>query len=73
MNWIKRYIHQEYEDFWTDILDEKLGVDINNREKILSYGSEYFTRILDEPWESQVIKKHGSQPTKFLERLCNLP
>ena len=56
MNWIKRYIHQEYDDFWTKILDVKLGVDINNREKILSYGSEYFTKILDEPWESQFIK-----------------
>ena len=28
-NWIKRYIFQGYDDFWTDILDEILGVTIN--------------------------------------------
>ena len=29
MNWIKRYVHQEYDDYWTSILDKKLGVDIS--------------------------------------------
>ena len=45
-NWIKRYIFEKYDDYWTDILDNELGVNIGTRQKILSYGSEYFTSIL---------------------------
>ena len=32
-NWIKRYIFEKYDDYWTDILDAELGVNINNRKK----------------------------------------
>lgn len=73
MNWIKRYIHQEYEDYRTNILDAKLGVDKKNREKILSYGSEYFTKILDEQWESQVIKNMVVNLQNFLRDFVTCP
>ena len=55
-NWIKRYIFQGYDDFWTDILDEVLGVTINTCKNILQYGSEFFNHILQQDWESDQLK-----------------
>ena len=46
LNWIKCYIINKYNDFWADLLDEILGVTINTRHKILLFGSEYFTPII---------------------------
>ena len=56
-NWIKRYIFHGYDDFWTDILDEVLGVNINTRKNILLYGSEYFNSIIQQDWESDQLKE----------------
>ena len=55
-NWIKRYIFHRYDDYWTDILDEVLGVNINNRKNILYYGSEYFNHIIQQDWESDQLR-----------------
>ena len=46
MNWFKRYINNEYEDYWTKILDQHLNISVSNRKKILKYGSEYFSPII---------------------------
>ena len=73
MNWLKRYINLKYEDFWTDILDKKLGVNKNNREMILSYGSEYFTKIIERQWESQVIKSMIANLQTFLREFVTSP
>ena len=73
MNWLKRYINLHYEDFWTDILDKKLGVNKNNREKILSFGSEYFTKIIQGQWESQVIKNMIVNLQSFLREFVTKP
>ena len=56
-NWIKRYIFHSYDDFWTDILDEVLGVNINTRKNILHYGSEYFNHIIQQDWESDQLRE----------------
>ena len=37
-NWIKRYIFEKYDDYWTDILDAELGVNVNNRKKYCHMG-----------------------------------
>ena len=55
-NWIKRYVILKYNDYWTDILDDKLGVTINTCHKILSFGSEYFTTIIQSHWESNELR-----------------
>ena len=34
-NWIKHYVIHKYNNYWTDILDKKLGVTINTHHKIL--------------------------------------
>ena len=73
MNWIKRYIHLKYEDFRTEILDKRLGVDKNNRKKILSYGSEYFTKIIEGQWESHVIKSMIVNLQTFLREFVTSP
>ena len=46
MNWLKRYINHRYDDYWTTILDEHLGVSPSNRKKIINYDSEYFTPLI---------------------------
>ena len=56
-NWIKRYIFHGYDDFWTDILDEILGVTINTRKNILQYGSEFLNHIIQQDWESDQLKE----------------
>ena len=55
-NWIKRYIFHKYDDYWTNILDEALGVNINNHQNILYYGSEYFNQIIQQTWESDQLR-----------------
>ena len=56
-NWIKRYIFHGYDDFWTDILDEILGVTINTHKNILQYGSEFLNHIIQQDWESDQLKE----------------
>ena len=46
MNWLKRYINNNYDDYWTKILDQHLNVTVSNRKKILNYGSEYFSPLI---------------------------
>ena len=55
-DWIKRYIFKKYDNYWTDILDTELGVNIGTCQKILFYGSEYFTSILQHNWESNELR-----------------
>ena len=55
--------------FWI----KKLGVNKNNREKILSYGSEYFTKIIQGQWESQVIKSMIVNLQSFLREFVTKP
>ena len=39
-NWIKHYVIDKYDDFWTDILDKKFGILKMSYRKSLSFGSE---------------------------------
>ena len=73
MNWLKLHINLQYEDFWTNLLDKKLRVNKNNREKILSFGSEYFTKIIQGQWESQVIKNMIVNLQSFLREFVTKP
>ena len=40
--WAKRYTTNEYEDYWTDLLDDLLNVTLASRKTILRWGSEQF-------------------------------
>ena len=43
-----RYICQNYDDFWTSILDQILNVDKNTRKKILKWGPKEFNRPIEK-------------------------
>merc|ERR1711891_133950 len=47
INWMHRYICQNYDDFWTSILDQFLNVDKNSRKSILKWGPEEFGTPLE--------------------------
>ena len=59
----------KYEDYWTDILDDKLGVTLNTCYKILSCGSEYFTSIIHGQWESNELRNLNVRLQEFLRFL----
>ena len=42
LNWMKRYISEQYKDYWTEILDNLLEVSPTTRSEILKWGSERF-------------------------------
>ena len=47
LSWIRRYALNKINDHWCDIIDTLCGIeDINDRKKILSWGSEYFTEAI---------------------------
>ena len=48
INWMHRYICQNYDDFWTSILDQFLNVDKNTRRNILKWGPEEFNRPIEK-------------------------
>ena len=72
-NWIKRYIFQQYDDYWTDILDDELGVNINNNKKLSYYGSEYFTPIIQRNWESDELRNIVSTLQELLREFVTDP
>ena len=43
LNWMKRYISENYNNHWTEILDSLLEVSPTTRGEILKWGSEKFT------------------------------
>ena len=47
LNWIKRYTTNEYNDYWTDLLDELLQVTLATRKTILRWGSEPFSPAIN--------------------------
>lgn len=55
-NGIKRYIIEKYDDYWTNILDYTPGVNKSTHHKILSFGREYFTTILQPNLESTELR-----------------
>ena len=70
LNWI---IINKYNDFWADLLDEILGVTINARHKILSFGGEYFTPIIQGQWESNELRNLISILQEFLREFVTNP
>ena len=48
LNWIKRYITEKYDDFWTDKLDDLLDVTLATRKTILKWGSEQFNPAISK-------------------------
>ena len=70
---IKRYIIDKYNDFWTNLLDEILEVTINTRHKILSFGSEYFTSIVQGQWESNELRNLILTLQEFLREFVTGP
>ena len=48
INWMHRYISQSYDDFWTSILDNLLGVTKTSRKTILHWGPEEFNRPIEK-------------------------
>ena len=43
-----RYICQNYDDFWTTLLDKLLDIDKQSRKKILKWGPEEFNRPIEK-------------------------
>ena len=56
LSWIRRYALNKINDHWCDIIDTLCGIEnINDRQKILSWGSEYFTEAIKNlTQESQI-------------------
>ena len=51
LSWIRRYALNKINDHWCDIIDTLCGIeDINDRKKILSWGSEYFTEAIKKAY-----------------------
>ena len=73
LNWIKRYIIDKYNDYWTSLLDEILDVTIDTRHKILSFGSEYFTSIVQGQWESNDLRNLILTLQEFLREFVTSP
>ena len=73
LNWIKRYIKDKYVDFWTSLLDDIFGVTLDTRHKILSYGSEYFTNIIQGHWESNELRNLILTLQEFLREFVTCP
>ena len=48
INWMHRYICQNYDDFWTTLLDNILDVDKSSRTKILKWGPEEFNKPIEK-------------------------
>ena len=48
INWMHRYICQNYDNFWTTILDHLLDVNKSSRRTILQWGPEEFNRPIEK-------------------------
>ena len=48
INWMHRYVCQNYDDFWTTLLDQLLDIDKHSRRKILKWGPEEFNRPIEK-------------------------
>ena len=66
------YFHS-YDDFWIDILDGVLGVNINTRKNILHYGNEYFNHIIQQDWELDQLKELILTMQKLLREFVTDP
>ena len=42
LKWVKRYIVEKYDNFWTSILDDSLGISKTNRGEVLEWGHNNF-------------------------------
>ena len=73
LNWIKRYIIDKYNDYWTSLLDKILDVTIDTHHKILSFGSEYFTSIVQGQWESNELRNLILTLQEFLREFVTNP
>ena len=60
-------------DYWTSLLDNIFGVTIDTRYKILSYGSEYFTTIIQGQWESNELRNLILTLQEFLREFVTNP
>ena len=60
-------------DFWTNLLDDIFGVTPDTRSKILSYGSEYFTDIIQGHWESNELRNLIQTLQEFLREFVTCP
>ena len=51
LSWIRRYALNQINDHWCDIIDTLCGIEnINDRPKILGWGSEYFTEAIKKSY-----------------------
>ena len=45
-SWIRRYVIDKLDDHWADLVDNHLGINMMERDKILDYGPEKFNTII---------------------------
>ena len=58
LSWIRRYVIDKYNDFWTSILDEYLGLTPETRHHVLKWGDQEFVNPLKNakiPYLNQII------------------
>ena len=48
ISWVRRYTTLKYDDHWTDLLDSMLGVNLEDRHKILSWGNRAFDQVVSQ-------------------------
>ena len=60
-------------DYWTYLLDDIFGVTPDTRNNILSYGSEYFTDIIQGHWESNELRNLILTLQEFLREFVTCP
>ena len=53
-SWIRRYVIDKLDDHWADLVDTHLGIDTENRDKILDYGPENATPVLKQNCQESV-------------------
>ena len=73
LNWIKRYIIDKYNDYWTSLLDESFHVTIDTHHKILSFEREYFKSIVQGQWESNELRTLILTLQEFLREFVTSP
>ena len=40
ISWVKRYAPDKFDDYWADIINERLGVEGSTRNQVLDWGTE---------------------------------
>ena len=55
-SWVRRYAIDKLYDHWADLVDTHLGIDMEDRDKILEYGPEKFLKIIQANCQTKTSK-----------------